>query len=166
MLRPEGGDSAFRFVLLLILNLDGRRMSVNGKVWGNRLAQIIFLLILLGSCEWAVRSGLISTLYLAAPTEVIRVFVSYFTTEPIFTDIYVTLSEYFAGFAIAIVIGVGGGVFLAIIPKLERFSSPFFGGFNGDTECNTDPTAYVMAWDWANSKNNDCDTLLCLSNIV
>ncbi|WP_212974641.1 ABC transporter permease [Bacillus sp. J14TS2] len=100
-------------------------MSVNGKVWGNRLAQIIFLLILLGSCEWAVRSGLISTLYLAAPTEVIRVFVSYFTTEPIFTDIYVTLSEYFAGFAIAIVIGVGGGVFLAIIPKLERFSSPY-----------------------------------------
>lgn len=93
--------------------------------WRIGIAQLLVFALFLAICEWAVRTGMVSTLYLAAPTDVLQVLFSYFTEDPIYYDIYVTLSEFLTGFFIAAVTGVLGGVILGISPQAERFMLPF-----------------------------------------
>ncbi|MCI1857376.1 MAG: ABC transporter permease [Sporolactobacillus sp.] len=93
--------------------------------WKIIFLQVVSLLLFLSVCEYLVRTGIINQLYLAAPTRMIQVTVAFFASGTIFTPLYYTVYEYVAGFGLAILLGIFGGIVLALLPRLYKFSSPF-----------------------------------------
>ena len=71
---------------------------------GNKLAPIIFIIILLSLWEVVVRAGGIEKYIMPTPTDVIKVLVSDF--KIMIPHILATLYEGFVGFLIAIVLAI------------------------------------------------------------
>ncbi|MCQ6561790.1 ABC transporter permease [Paenibacillus mendelii] len=104
-------------------------MMGNGK--SNRLSggliigQIALLLLFLGFIEYAVRKGIIGSLYLSEPTRVIKEIITLFAQGEIFPNLLVTLQEFLAGYLLAAAAGIGTGLFLVLVPRAEAFFGPF-----------------------------------------
>jgi len=75
--------------------------------------------------ELTSRSGLVNTLYLPAPSAIVRSFIPLLTSGVLLHHTLVTLSEFAVGFGAAIVAGVGLGLALVLTPGAERFAAPF-----------------------------------------
>jgi len=89
------------------------------------IGQIALLLLILGFIEYAVRAGIIGSLYLSEPTRVIGEIIKLFTEGELFHNLAVTLQEFVAGYVLAAAAGVGTGLFLVLVPKAEKFFGPF-----------------------------------------
>lgn len=89
------------------------------------LAQALAALVLLAAWEGAVRAGAVSALYLPAPTAIFESFVPLLARGHLLHHTAVTLAEFAAGYAAAVVAGIGFGVLLVLTPWAERFAQPF-----------------------------------------
>lgn len=95
------------------------------KYRGIVLGQLGLLLILLALCELLVRTEVISSLYLPAPTQVGREILQLFLEGEIYKHIYVTLGEFVVGYMISVITGIAVGMFLVLVPWAERFFRPY-----------------------------------------
>lgn len=89
------------------------------------IGQIALLLLILGSIEYVVRAGIVGSLYLSAPTEVVKEIVKLFSDGEVFHHLSVTLREFAAGYVLSAVAGVGTGMLLVLVPRAEVFFKPF-----------------------------------------
>ncbi|MFD0712967.1 ABC transporter permease [Paenibacillus sp. GCM10027626] len=101
---------------------NGKAKRFSGKMLAG---QIALLLLFLGAVEYAVRAGIIGSLYLSEPTRVAGEIIALFTDGEIFRHLAVTLWEFAAGYTVAAVVGIGTGLFLVLVPRAESFFGPF-----------------------------------------
>lgn len=94
----------------------------NKKILGFQLLTIIILLALV---EFVVKIGLVNELYLAAPSSVVQRLIELFAEEKLIYHFAITLAEFLIGFALASLLGIGFGLFLAVSRKAEIFFTPF-----------------------------------------
>lgn len=90
------------------------------------IAQVLTVLALLAYCEYAVRAGLISRVFLAAPSQVWEQFRFMLRKGQIWDNLLLTLEEFGAGYTLAVVSGMMMGVIFVLFPKVEEFLSVFF----------------------------------------
>lgn len=89
---------------------------------GNKIAPIVFILILLIIWEFIVNVGGIEKYILPAPTDVIKVLIKDFRT--MIPHISATLYEGMVGFLIAIVLSIILAVIMDIVPLIKRSLYP------------------------------------------
>lgn len=89
------------------------------------IAQLAVALLILLGWEAAVRGGAVNALYLPAPTAIVESFEPLLTEGRLLHHTAVTLAEFAAGYAAAVVVGIGLGVLLVLTPSAERFAQPF-----------------------------------------
>lgn len=89
------------------------------------VGQMIAFGIIVVMQEYVVSRGIISSLYLAAPSQIISEFFALLKEHVLIRNLLVTLLEFIAGFIASILFGVGFGIILANVPALERFFKPF-----------------------------------------
>lgn len=87
--------------------------------------QLLFLIIILGIVEVLVRSGVVNSLYFPAPISVMNDFIQLFKSGVIWPHLYTTLSEFIIGYSLAVLLGIGLGLVVMIVPWAERFFQPF-----------------------------------------
>ncbi|MQY25853.1 ABC transporter permease [Nocardia aurantia] len=98
--------------------LSRRNLAVLG-------GQLLTVAAVLGLLQWLVDSGRIGTIYLASPTQILRVFPHLIIQEHLFGNLLITLYEAVAGTALAFVIGVSTGIWMGLSRAGERFLNPF-----------------------------------------
>lgn len=103
--------------------MEGRKTIINNRriVFG----QILFLLLGLGLIEYLVRAEVIGSLYLSKPTLVVKELVGLFAQGVVFHHLFITLGEFAAGYALSALTGIGIGLFLVLVPRMETFFRPF-----------------------------------------
>lgn len=89
------------------------------------IAQFITLAGLLVMIEYCVKKGIISELYLAAPTTIVNNLIDYFSGMKIYRSIQVTYLEFLGGFLFSIAAGILLGVLMATVSFLNRYLKPF-----------------------------------------
>lgn len=92
--------------------------------WIN-LLQIVTLAALLIYMEMAVNSGKISKIFLASPSSIVEELFSSIKKGVLGPHLLVTLQEVFAGYLLAIVVGVSLGLLWTLFPKLEAYMNVF-----------------------------------------
>lgn len=89
------------------------------------ILSIALFVVLIGSWQLSVRSGLLPAFVLPAPTDVAtRVFADAFDRTVLFDCAY-TLTEIIVGFLIAAVLGIALGAAIALVPLVDRVLSPY-----------------------------------------
>jgi NitT/TauT family transport system permease protein len=81
--------------------------------------------LVLGGWEAGVRLGGISPLYLPGPVPILLELVRMFAAEALTADLLVTLSRIFVGFGIAVLCGVGLGVWMAVSARAAAIADLF-----------------------------------------
>ncbi|UNK16924.1 ABC transporter permease [Paenibacillus sp. N3/727] len=99
--------------------------QTSGKYRGILVGQLVLLLILLALCELLVRTEVVSSLYLPAPTQVSKAMVELFQDREIYKHIYVTLGEFVVGYSVSVITGIAVGMFLVLVPWAEKFFRPY-----------------------------------------
>lgn len=89
------------------------------------IGQIALLTAGLGFIEYAVRQGIIGSLYLSEPTRVVGEIAALFTSGEMLPNLAVTLQEFLAGYLLAALAGIGTGLLLVLVPRAETFFGPF-----------------------------------------
>jgi len=89
------------------------------------LAQIATFGAILVLQEYMIDRGIVSDLYLAAPSQIITGFFELLDGHVLIRNLWVTLMEFLAGFLASILFGAGFGIVLATVPSMERFFKPF-----------------------------------------
>lgn len=89
------------------------------------IGSLLILVALLGSWEGYVRAFEVSRLVLPPPSEVLLKWVEFLGSPTVWYHTGVTAAETFLGFFFASVLGVGLGVLLGKMPRLERMLNPF-----------------------------------------
>ncbi len=93
------------------------------------LLSVALGIVLFGTWELSVRAGFVPAFVLPAPSDVAaRVFQDAMQSH-IQADFLYTLTEVLAGFAIAAVLGVAVGAFVALVPLADRVLSPYIVAF-------------------------------------
>jgi len=91
---------------------------------GTVLSAILFVVVF-GGWELAVRQGVMPAFVLPSPSDVVlRVFVD-LTSAATLGDCAYTLTEILVGFAGALVLGMGLGAAIALVPLVDRVLSPY-----------------------------------------
>lgn len=92
--------------------------------WMN-LFQLLTLAVFLGWVQFAVKTGRISKIFLAAPTDIVKELFSTMSKGILAPHLVVTLQEVFAGYLLAGVVGVSLGLLWTLFPKLESYMNVF-----------------------------------------
>lgn len=87
--------------------------------------QLLTLIIVIGWMQVAVKTGQISKIFLAAPSDVVKELFSTISKGILIPHLIVTLQEVFAGYLLAGVAGVGLGLLWTLFPKLENYMNLF-----------------------------------------
>ena len=88
--------------------------------------QVATLIAVLCLVEFLVEAGVVSSLYLPAPTDVaseVRGLLQ--PGSEFYPNLFVTLQEFVTGYALAVVVGISVGLFLVLVPHAETFFRPF-----------------------------------------
>jgi len=93
--------------------------------WRIVIGQIALLLACLGIIEYLVRAGIVGSLYLSKPTQVVEEIYKLFSNGEIFHHLIVTLKEFSAGYLLSAFAGIATGMFLVLVPHAETFFRPF-----------------------------------------
>lgn len=80
--------------------------------------------------EYVGTSGLVNPLFVSAPSKIIAAAVKMFQQGDIFNDLYVSGTEFFLGFLIAIAIGIPLGMLLGWYRTVYYVLDPFVTAFN------------------------------------
>jgi NitT/TauT family transport system permease protein len=90
------------------------------------LGRLALLVGVLAGCQALVRGGVVSSLYLPAPTDVLgEVWLLLTGASDFYPNLAVTLQEFLLGYLLAVSAGIGAGLFLALVPLAEAFFRPF-----------------------------------------
>lgn len=89
------------------------------------VVQALVSIAVLALQEYVVRAGIISDLYLAAPSQIVAGLFELLKGHVLIKNLWVTLLEFLAGFAASILVGVGFGIVMATVPSMEQFLRPF-----------------------------------------
>lgn len=87
--------------------------------------QIIAIGAILALQEYAVSKGMVSNLYLAAPSQIIAELFELLKGYVLIKNLWITLLEFLGGFLASILLGVGFDIMLATVPPMEQFFRPF-----------------------------------------
>lgn len=93
--------------------------------WRLTTGQAALLLAVLGLLEALVRSGLVGSLYLSRPTQVAAELGDLLRHRALYRHLLITLEEFFAGYFLSVILGIGSGLFLVLVPRAEAFFRPF-----------------------------------------
>lgn len=86
--------------------------------------QVALLVLVCGLCEYLVRQEIVSSLYLAAPSQVVVEFLTLASGPALLRSVYVTLSEFLVGYLLSVAAGIGVGLFLVLASGAEQFFKP------------------------------------------
>ena len=101
------------------------RASATPTAQPQRLLGWIAVAVVLAAWEIGCRIGDINPLYLPGPSAIVPALVKLFATEKLNVDLGWTLYRIFAGCGIAIVAGVGLGVWMAVSPRVSAIADIF-----------------------------------------
>ena len=87
--------------------------------------QIATLAALLIYMQTAVKSGAVSKVFLAAPTDIIAEGIKIITNGTLLPHFLVSIEEILVGYGIAAVVGIGLGIIWTLFPKTEEFGNVF-----------------------------------------
>ena len=90
------------------------------------LVRVTTALVLIFAWEYLVRAGLLNRHFFASPTEILNA-LPYTATELFPSDLIVTLTEYVAAFALAVVVGLTIGIAMGYNRTLHDVLDPFVG---------------------------------------
>jgi len=89
------------------------------------LLQILTVAAILIYMQVAVKSGAISKVFLAAPTDIISEGTKIISNGTLLPHFLVSVEEILVGYGIAVVVGIGLGIIWTLFPKTEEFGSIF-----------------------------------------
>ncbi|MEU3270281.1 ABC transporter permease [Saccharomonospora sp. NPDC006951] len=93
---------------------------------GLLVGQVALVVGVLVLCEALVRGGVVSALYLPAPSDVgDEVWLLLSGESDFYANLAVTLQEFLYGYLLAVAAGITFGLFLALVPLAEEFFRPF-----------------------------------------
>lgn len=88
------------------------------------LLRAALLLVILLAWEWA--SGrIIRKFWISSPTDILAVLAGWISDYSLFGHVAATLTETALGYVIGAVSGIGCGLCLGLMPRLERITAPF-----------------------------------------
>ena len=87
--------------------------------------QILTVLLLLIYMQVAVKSGAISKVFLAAPTDIVLEGIKIITDGTLLPHFLVSVSEIVVGYGIAVIAGIGLGLIWTLFPKTEEYGNVF-----------------------------------------
>jgi ABC-type nitrate/sulfonate/bicarbonate transport system permease component len=93
--------------------------------WKVLIAQAAAVGAVLAVMQFVVDKGIVSSLFLASPLQIITEFIGLLKEDILFDNLVITLLEFFLGFILSIAAGVGLGIIIATVPTVERFFKPF-----------------------------------------
>jgi ABC-type nitrate/sulfonate/bicarbonate transport system permease component len=88
--------------------------------------QIFTVAALLIYMQFAVTSGRISKVFLAAPTDIVEKGFKMITDGTILPHFLITMQEVFVGYFLAVAVGISIALLWVFFPKLEEYMSIFF----------------------------------------
>src|SRR5690349_9136417 len=91
----------------------------------NWLLGALSMLIFLALWEGAVRAGLVNPLFSSSPSRIGAAAIEMFADESFYGHLEVSATEYFSGFALAIVIGVPLGILMGWYSRVNAILEPF-----------------------------------------
>ncbi len=90
------------------------------------VGRLVLLFGVLAICELLVRGGIVSSLYLPAPTDVlVQAWQLLGGGSGFYMNLGVTLREFVIGYLVAVVAGIALGLLLGLVPLAEAFFRPF-----------------------------------------
>ena len=87
--------------------------------------QILTVAALLGYMQFAVKTGRISKIFIAAPTDIVTKGTDLAVSGRLWPHLLLTLQEVLAGYALAAGVGILIGFLWVLFPKLEKYMSVF-----------------------------------------
>jgi NitT/TauT family transport system permease protein len=93
--------------------------------WKVLIAQVAAVGGVLAIMQFVVDKGIVSSLFLASPSQVVTEFFGLLKEGILFDNLGITLLEFFLGFILSIIVGVGLGIIIATVPAVEGFFKPF-----------------------------------------
>lgn len=94
-------------------------------------SRLVVLLLLLGSWEIVARFKWIDPYLLSSPSAIANRLWSLTASGQLFTHVYVTAWETLLGFILGAVLGIAGGMALALSPRAAAVADPFMVALNG-----------------------------------
>lgn len=98
------------------------------KTWPILLGQLALFAIILVALELLVKGGVVGELYLAPTSKVVKELLTFLAGASFYRHIYVTLSEFFVGMIVSIILGIWTGLLVGRYETLERFTKPYLSG--------------------------------------
>jgi NitT/TauT family transport system permease protein len=99
------------------------------RTWWQRnetwLLGTLSMAIFLGAWETVVRVGLVNPLFTSSPSRIVAAAIEMFADESFYAHLEVSAEEFFAGFALAIVIGVPLGILMGWYSRVNAILEPF-----------------------------------------
>jgi NitT/TauT family transport system permease protein len=89
------------------------------------ISALLIWAIFFGLWEYASVSGLVNTLLVPAPTDVIATLIDLFVNRGFISDVMISLERVAISFALACAIAAPLGVLMGIFPAIEAFLNPF-----------------------------------------
>lgn len=107
--------------------------SIGARLWSfaaktfnlGSVLSFLLLLVLLGTWQYSVRAGWVPAFVLPAPTDVASRIIADISDQVIWYDSLYSLTEIVAGFLIALCCGIFIGVFVALVPLVDRIVTPY-----------------------------------------
>lgn len=93
--------------------------GILGLVAEPRILAWLSVILLLAAWEFTVWAATLNPIYLPAPSGILRALIDLFRTGGLGFDLVITLWRIFAGFAIAIVLGVAIGIWMATSERMR-----------------------------------------------
>ena len=87
--------------------------------------QILTLVALLLYMQIAVSKGIISKVFLASPSDIVKEGIKIITDGTLLPHFLVSVEEILVGYGIAAVAGIGVGILWTLFPKLEEYLNVF-----------------------------------------
>lgn len=95
------------------------------KITFINVLQIVTILLLLAYMQYAVSTGRISKIFMAAPTDIVEEAISIMKDGTLWPHLILTLQEVATGYALAGVVGVLVGLIWTLFPKTEEYGNLF-----------------------------------------
>ena len=99
------------------------------KTHERTLLGTIAVLVFLAAWQWAGTSGLVSPLFISAPSRIWRAFVLLAKSGELAKHVIVSGQEFLLGFALAILIGIPLGILMGWYRRLDALLDPFMNAF-------------------------------------
>lgn len=99
------------------------------KITGINLLQISTIAFFLILMEYVVRSGKISQIFLASPSQIWKEFLYMNSHNLLWEHVIISVEEFLVGYSLSAIFGIALGLIFVMFPKVEEFLSSFCSAF-------------------------------------